>query len=105
MATKPDDMTAMQDDPKMQPDNPGESASAPGSYEVKLDMTNPDVAEAFANCEVGEQLTVKSKDDAEIVLAKESEPEANNEGDEPAPDAVAEPTSAVGRLMAKKMSR
>jgi hypothetical protein len=100
MDPKTDDTTAMQDNPETETD----AAPADGSYDVKLDMTNPDISDAFANCEVGEQLTVKSKDENEIVLSKEPEPEAGNEGEEPAPSAT-EPKSAVGILLAKKMSR
>ncbi len=76
------------------PDNQGDQNSM-----IKLDLSNPDVADAFADCEPGETLTVKSKDDSSIVLMKGEGYSADAGGEEPAKD---EPKGAVAILMAKK---
>ena len=77
------------------------------SGDITLDMTNPDVADAFKDCEPGEQLTVKSKDENSIVFEK-----GEGYGGEAAPAEGADeaaggepPKGAVEILMAKKMKR
>lgn len=105
MADNYTDPTTTEEDPKMAGDNPGESSpDKSDGYDITLEET-PDITEAFAKCEPGETLTLVSKGDGQVVLHKEMPEEASNEGDVAAPDAGAEPKSAVGRLMARKMSR
>jgi hypothetical protein len=92
----------------------------PEQKPITLDMTEPGIAEAMEHLNVGDTLTVSSKDDSTIVL--EPQPAAadeeqtdeqpspdNTAGEEPAPDGGADEAPmatsgnpAVDRLMAKK---
>lgn len=82
------------------PENVGpiDDQTEPETDKIVLDLTDPVIAKAFENCDVGETLTLESKDEGEVVLAK------NYDGGEEADEAdMPEPKSAVDRLMAAKM--
>lgn len=84
------------------PDNEAPPEAAPETPEISLDMSNPDIGEAFKDVIPGETLTVKSKDDAFVVLERAGSAEGNlpeDKGEE-----AGEPANgAVGILVAKKM--
>ena len=89
-------------EPQMQDSDTGmdDGAGVAPDNNITLDMTNPDIADAFSSCQPGETLTVESKDDTSIVLAKGAGYEDDETEEEPTPAA---PKSGVERLMAKKM--
>lgn len=80
--------------------------------EISLDKSNPDIADAFEGCKVGDEYKVVGDDDTMIRLQKTGSPDAepdappsqDDEGNEAAPESPA-PKGAVAILMAKKMKR
>lgn len=70
----------------------------PDSGTVTLDKSNPDIADAFSNCKVGDTYTITADDDSSITLEKQdAEEEVEPSGDEP--------KGAVAILMAKKSKK
>jgi hypothetical protein len=86
-----------------------DDASAAGKITIPLDQ--PEMAEMFKDCEVGETLTVASKDDDSIVLAKEGYGDQGMQGNEAGtsadPDSTGsgEENPAVAAVIAGKMKR
>jgi hypothetical protein len=90
-----------------------EGGEAP--YQVTLDKSNPDIAEAFAECKEGDMYKVVKDDENEIVLEKQpdvasEEEQPGNEPteEEPEPEGGAEDNSfksdkpGIAMLIAKK---
>ncbi len=73
------------------------------SEDIELDMTDPDVSEAFAGAKVGDSFTVSAVDDSKITLTPAS-PEAEPDADDAAapPDATATGANPAVMAMAQK---
>lgn len=88
--------------------------SMPSPGQIMLDKSNPDIAEAFANCKEGDMYKVVKDDENEVVLemvpaeGDAENPAEDTAGDEPegdGPDNGSDITSdkpAIAMLIAKK---
>jgi len=97
---------AYEDGPEIAaPTGPIDGDEMPETDKIVLDLNDPKIAKAFENCEPGETLTLESKDDGEVILSKDydEDEEGSDAADESDEADMAEPKSAVDRLMAQKM--
>lgn len=88
--------------PKYDPESSATPEQAPDMGEdmakdITLDLSDDQVASQFADCEVGETLTVKSKDENTIVLSKEGYGDEES-GETTADDESAESDGEMGGM-------